>query len=914
MICLPGKDVENRVRELRALYLSWLLALSQQPPDLRTDLLIFTDGNGANLARSLGCVEDLRRDSTSPSRCVISPYTPIEDRSRPANQPEDPLLRYSGYINSIVSFAEYDGFDYHLVLRTDTDVFLAPGFYNWTLPENVTLLAGQGGYTVENAAAHLSYVSKTLGLRNEFNHPNVGSTWFGNLGLARAAARLSAASARWLIAEEYSEFEKCCAGSYGWPHWHWGVVSMYSGHLALNHIGNFAKPDDGHGLLDATSTNPDSVSNLKIKHVHCWHTDDRFSKFTHSRKGYDGFYLTPFSPMATVKDFALVLAVRAFLGLLALPFGPMGMVVLGAVGAGLGSLVGVVLDRRERRTGRLLASREHRRLKYLIRYASDRFPRSDDPAGFLESVITEFKPVAEIGTISNTAKKELTLLYSFLCRDDVHQCLWIYTDDFLKNWRTLSSIDFLRICVDILRTLVSMDEALSSKPQFEVVKRMKAFIEHPNIKPIYEHSQWHPPPSTQKVIESLMYKDALERGGREDSEQGGIIREALRKATSQINKPWRKTTEALSTEVENGEVDTPYVSPASSSRFDAQGANRGYSTSLRGESPANLDDAIRETDLFVLSKGAATETDDAARNDSRVAVATWRAVSDICLQAPRRSGRLVQANREVFFKDFDDFLNFDLDLKHKLPIGLGEFRFLEEKERASYTGWDVCVDKTKIKVVKLKSDVSPSVLVRAWATVTDTPAELVLYHIHDFERRVEWDKTFSEMRLLKPSKGDELCDTLYCVLRAPFGVQARDFLQYRRVFVQPPKNQGDKRYLILMRSASRAEMPEVQLILSSYIRAETIISGYIIEQAADSNDTSLFILSQTDIKGLIPKWIVNTAAGRVPVQWVESLEEACRKYRAQHADYAQQMDEYLTQHVTPLFLQGEAARITATSL
>ncbi|KAF4708907.1 hypothetical protein FOZ63_027761 [Perkinsus olseni] len=285
MICLPGKDSENRVRELRALYLSWLLALSREPPDLRTDLLIFTDGNGVDLAKSLGCVEDPRRGFSSPSRCVISLYTPIEDRSRPENQPEDPLLRYSGYINSIVSFAEYDGFDYHLVLRTDTDVFLTPGFNNWTLPENVTLLVGQGGYTVENAAAHLSYVSKTLGLRNEFNHPNVGSTWFGNLRLARAAARLSVASARWLIAEEYSEFEKCCAGTYGWPHWHWGVVSMYSGHLALNHIGNFAKSDDGHGLLDATSTNPDSVSNLKIKHVHCWHTDEQFSKFNHSRKG-----------------------------------------------------------------------------------------------------------------------------------------------------------------------------------------------------------------------------------------------------------------------------------------------------------------------------------------------------------------------------------------------------------------------------------------------------------------------------------------------------------------------------------------------------------------------------------------------------------------------------------------------------
>lgn len=37
----------------------------------------------------------------------------------------------------------------------------------------------------------------------------------------------------------------------------------------------------------------------------------------------------------------------AFLGLLALPFGPIGMVVLGALGAGIGTLIGLVLDKRE---------------------------------------------------------------------------------------------------------------------------------------------------------------------------------------------------------------------------------------------------------------------------------------------------------------------------------------------------------------------------------------------------------------------------------------------------------------------------------------------------------------------------------------------------------------------------------------
>ncbi|KAF4671906.1 hypothetical protein FOL47_001127 [Perkinsus chesapeaki] len=614
----------------------------------------------------------------------------------------------------------------------------------------------------------------------------------------------------------------------------------------------------------------------------------------------------------------------AFLGLLALPFGPIGMVVLGAFGAAVGALVGLIADKREQKTGKLLASREHRRLKYLIRYASDRFPRSDDPAGFLESVITEFKPVAEIGMISNAAKKELVnrseadsalriehsarsytaLLYCFLCRDDVHQCLWIYMDDFLKNWRTFSSADFVRICVDILKTLVSMDEALSSKPQFEVVKRMKAFIEHPNIKPIYEHSQWHPPSATQRVIESLMYTDALERQ-EQDTDQTGI-REAvqkvlpsrlvfpfkiagqLRKVALNINQPWKKQPDHVLGEIEEGDIDTPYVSPASSSR---------------GNSMFRPEENIDEADLFVISRDRITEGDAPQKcKESNVAVGVLLRVCPIACPT---------VNREVFFKDFDDFLNFDLELKHKLPIGTGEFRFLEEKEKEPYEGWDVCVNKPKVKVVKLKSDASPSVLVRAWATVSDTSAELVLYHIHDFGRRVEWDKTFNEMRLLKPTKDDEFCDTLYCVLRAPLGVQTRDFLQYRRVSGAPSPANGAKRFLILMRSAARAEMPEVP----QYIRAETVISGYIIEQAGDSRDTSLFILSQTDIKGLIPKWIVNTAAGRVPVQWVESLEDACRKYRAEHPDHQLLLQDYISRQIASTMKPpDEAVKMTATSL
>ena len=56
------------------------------------------------------------------------------------------------------------------------------------------------------------------------------------------------------------------------------------------------------------------------------------------------------------------------------------------------------------------------------------------------------------------------------------------------------------------------------------------------------------------------------------------------------------------------------------------------------------------------------------------------------------------------------------------------------------------------------------------------------------------------------------------------------------------------------------------------VRAETIISGYIIEQIQDDPPvTQLIIISQNDIKGLIPKYLVNMASGKAPKQWVGNL-------------------------------------------
>ena len=227
-----------------------------------------------------------------------------------------------------------------------------------------------------------------------------------------------------------------------------------------------------------------------------------------------------------------------------------------------------------------------------------------------------------------------------------------------------------------------------------------------------------------------------------------------------------------------------------------------------------------------------------------------------------------------FFKSFKDFMEFDLDLKHRMPILASESRFIYEKEAEPLDGpgWDLTVNRPLIKVLRYietssgSSASSPPVLVRAYAKIPNTTMENVFYHISDTVQRTEWDTTFADFSLI-PEGRSPSCDILYCMLNSPFGVTPRDFLQYRRTIVKTDS------ITLLMRSAEHPAKPSV----SGCIRAETYISGYVIRQSPSGCD--LFLMSQTDIKGLIPKWIVNMMAAKAPAQWVNNLARSCAKLK-----------------------------------
>lgn len=101
----------------------------------------------------------------------------------------------------------------------------------------------------------------------------------------------------------------------------------------------------------------------------------------------------------------------------------------------------------------------------------------------------------------------------------------------------------------------------------------------------------------------------------------------------------------------------------------------------------------------------------------------------------------------------------------------------------------------------------------------------------------------------------------------------RDFVQKRKIWKEFP----DKSSTILhFKSVDHKDCP----IYKNVIRAETIISGYYIKTlSVNPPKTFLSIISQNDVKGKIPTYLVNKVSQTAPKDWVKSLLKGCEIVR-----------------------------------
>jgi len=256
--------------------------------------------------------------------------------------------------------------------------------------------------------------------------------------------------------------------------------------------------------------------------------------------------------------------------------------------------------------------------------------------------------------------------------------------------------------------------------------------------------------------------------------------------------------------------------------------------------------------------------------------------SSSSLQKPKEDENPTPEVEEVLdeaqqlFRSFNDMVHFDKHLKFQSPIMPYEFAFLSEKESfdPADPDWDTICNRPEIDLYKYNKGADGVVMLKSYCVLKDIPVGIVAHCIRHIPTRLSWDTVFADFRILE--KDVNGCEMIYCTIKAPWPVADRDFLQWRRTQYHEQQNV----YTIMMRSASHPNHPEHP----NYVRADTIISGYVVRPAPEdpANSAKLFALAQTDIMGLIPKWMVNATAQRAPVLWGDGLRKACNNYVKKH--------------------------------
>ncbi|RHZ28782.1 hypothetical protein DYB37_012512, partial [Aphanomyces astaci] len=278
VVYLPGDNTKFQA-EMRWLHASWVDMVQHQPSKWRTDIVVFTDGD-LPLWKYLNCTTTIRTSPDEPNRCVLVPgYKKVKSKS----------FDY-GFADSInvVAIANEATKPYDWILRTDIDTFFTPAFATWK-PLKFTV-GSVGGYCFDgyDTCDRLAGIATKLKLQVS-PVEDIGSTWYGPRQMVQDCGKLSMKVINHLHLHEFNATEK--SDEYakvrvaGWPRWHYGVLTMYSGHLAIPSCTNATGFDKLDAMLDFPTFSNDIVANHA--HLHARQNYESFSKFEFQKGEYD---------------------------------------------------------------------------------------------------------------------------------------------------------------------------------------------------------------------------------------------------------------------------------------------------------------------------------------------------------------------------------------------------------------------------------------------------------------------------------------------------------------------------------------------------------------------------------------------------------------------------------------------------
>jgi hypothetical protein len=161
--------------------------------------------------------------------------------------------------------------------------------------------------------------------------------------------------------------------------------------------------------------------------------------------------------------------------------------------------------------------------------------------------------------------------------------------------------------------------------------------------------------------------------------------------------------------------------------------------------------------------------------------------------------------------------------------------------------------------------------------------EIVEKVLFDNKLRPSWDTVIEDIKEIQQLDNERVI--LHILVKSPSfsGVSNRDLVHIRtsREIICNPKT-GEKGKLVVDISDTETTIPEKE----GYVRAQTLMSAGILEptmipnlQTKTLQNATLYsMISHVDIKGYVPKAIVNMVSTYSTIEWFKALNKACEMY------------------------------------
>ena len=219
----------------------------------------------------------------------------------------------------------------------------------------------------------------------------------------------------------------------------------------------------------------------------------------------------------------------------------------------------------------------------------------------------------------------------------------------------------------------------------------------------------------------------------------------------------------------------------------------------------------------------------------------------------------------------------DLEIRSVISYVEGTRWFSEATPDKLPAGWSICSQGDSFDTFKSIDESSGVVRTRTWAKIAGVPPHTLFYILYKNSARKSWDHHYARFETEWVDPADPTLDIIDAVVAAPFGCANREFLEWRKRSVpEPNRPERSGKFVIYLRSWSPMGGRPVG---KGCVRAEVWLSGYLIQWWTDPTTGSVLgsdvmVMTQIDIKGLIPKYIVNALSSSAPRKWVKGVTTA----------------------------------------